>query len=186
MGYRQSLQGTGGVAIAFAFMAGLFLVVWLFIAGSVAVSAALLPELMWAFWIVLVIDIVVLVPLSFIQRTERFAGTALLYSSYLFGLTLWAWSLLLTYHWWGWFGVVIGLLIVGVGVVPVAMLAALVHGAWAVLGETIFILVVAYGTRALGTYVAMRARERAFAQATKEAGGRVIDVDPDDWHRGDD
>lgn len=186
MGVKQSLQGAGGMAIGFAFLGGLVLVIWIFIQGTVAVSTTILPFLVWAFWVVLAIDIVIFLPLSFIRRTQHFAGTAFLYSSYLFGVTLWAWSLVLTYDWWGWVGVVIGLLFVGVGVVPVAMFAALVHAAWAVLGETVFMLAVAYGARTAGRYVAMRAHERAVEQATKEAEGRVIDVHPDDWHRGDD
>jgi hypothetical protein len=35
-----------------------------------------------------------------------------------YGLTVWIWSLLLTYTLWGGFGVVIGILMGGVGIVP--------------------------------------------------------------------
>lgn len=186
MRVKQTVLEAGWTVIGLALMVGLVLIGWLFIEGSVVVSAKLLPWLMWAFWIVLAIDVAILLPLALIRPTQGFAGMALIYTSYLFGLTLWAWSLLLTYDWWGWVGVIVGLVFAGVGVVPVAMLAALVHGAWVVLGETLFMLVVVYGTRALGTYVAMRAHERALARAIEDAEGHVIDAHPNDWHRSDD
>lgn len=186
MGVKQTVLEAGWTVIGLALMVGLVLIGSLFIEGSVVVSAKLLPWLMWAFWIVLAIDVAIFLPLALIRPTQGFAGMALIYTSYLFGLTLWAWSLLLTYDWWGWVGVVVGLVFAGIGVVPVAMLAALVHGAWLVLGEALFMLVVAYGIRALGTYVTMLAQERALAQATEESEGRLIDVHLDDWHQGHD
>src|SRR5438046_9731864 len=54
--------------------------------------------------------------------------------SYVFGATLWVWSLLLTYTLWGGFWLFIGLFMAGVGVVPLAMIATFFKGMWAELG----------------------------------------------------
>jgi len=80
-------------------------------------------------------------------------------SSYVFGLTLWFLGLLLTYFTWGFLGVFIGLVLGGVGVVPVAMLAALINGEFFTLGILVFLTMLTFGTRALGMYLAGRAEK---------------------------
>ena len=47
-------------------------------------------------------------------------------------------------------GLIIGLLLAGGGVVPVAFLAALFHGKWALLGFVVLGTVLTFGTRLLG------------------------------------
>jgi hypothetical protein len=52
---------------------------------------------------------------------------------------------------WGYMALIIGLLLAGVGVWPVALIAALFHGEWSVVLELLVGLVLAFGTRFLGT-----------------------------------
>jgi hypothetical protein len=62
-----------------------------------------------------------------IRRTRAFSAAGLMIASYVFGACLWITSLLLTYELWGTIAVIIGLAVVGIGIVPVALLAALFH-----------------------------------------------------------
>lgn len=80
-------------------------------------------------------------------------------SSYVFGLTLWFLGLLLTYFTWGFLGVFIGLVLVGVGVVPVAMLAMLLNGELFVLFVLVLLTILTFGLRFLGIYMARRAEQ---------------------------
>ena len=66
---------------------------------------------------------------------------------------------IVTYALWGGFGLFIGLMLGGVGVVPLAMLATLFKGMWSVFGELILMIVVTVGTRMLGLFLATKARE---------------------------
>ena len=66
-----------------------------------------------------------------------------------------------TYEAWGMVGVIIGLVIAGVGVVPVAMLAALLHGEWQALIVFVIFIVLTFGLRALGFWLAKKVDERA-------------------------
>ena len=70
------------------------------------------------------VSLVVLVPLAFIRRTRRFAGTGLFFGSFLFAFVTWLLAALTAFGAYGWGGLIIGLLIFGVGVIPIGIFAA--------------------------------------------------------------
>ena len=49
--------------------------------------------------------------------------------------------------------------IMGVGVIPIAMLATLFKGMWSTFAQLIILLILTFGARAFGTYLAERAEE---------------------------
>lgn len=57
--------------------------------------------------------------------------------SYIFGLGVWMYGFLVTYQFWGGTGTFIGLLLGVVGVVPLGIIAAALHGTWYYVGELI-------------------------------------------------
>lgn len=67
-----------------------------------------------------------------------------------FGIVLWTFSAIISYSLWGYFGLFFGLVWMGVGVVPVAVVAAALHGYWflafVILGQVILV----FGSRFLG------------------------------------
>ena len=77
-------------------------------------------------WIGIAIIVVILLPLSLFRATRGIAGAGIVYSSYLFGLTTWFLGATVTFATWGWTGLLIGLAIAGVGVVPIGILAAFI------------------------------------------------------------
>ena len=77
------------------------------------------------------------------------------------GLTLWFWALVLTYTIWGAVAVFIGLFLLGIGVVPVAMLATLFDGQAATTLQLLLLTVVTFGARSIGVRLALQSsRER--------------------------
>src|SRR5579885_1422523 len=82
-------------------------------------------------------------------------------ASFAFGAIMWVWGMAFTYTVWGLFAVILGLVIFGVGVVPIAMLAALVHGDWGDLGGFVIMAVLTYGCRMLAMWLGQKADERA-------------------------
>ena len=107
---------------------------WLFYGGAIAFAICLL----------------VLLPLSIFRKLRPWTGFGIFLSSYLFGTLLFAFSCLVALQLWGYVGLIIGLLLAGGGVVPVAFLAALFHGEWALLGFVVLGTVLTFGTRLLG------------------------------------
>lgn len=73
--------------------------------------------------------------MALLSKTRGFSALGLLIASYAFGAILWVWSLLLTLQLWGALAVIIGLLIMGIGIVPVAILAVIFHAEMGKLGR---------------------------------------------------
>lgn len=126
------------------------LLIFLFIHGGAWLSERLYPWLVRIATFAFGLVVFVLLPLAIFKKTRRFAGGGLIIASITFGATLWVWSLLLTYYIWGAWAVFIGIFIMGIGVVPIAMLATLLNGMWSQLFQLILLLVLTFGIRALG------------------------------------
>jgi len=131
----------------------------LFIEGGVVVAVKILPWLSMVMAVVFVLDVLIILPLGIFRKTKALSGIGLVISSYVYGLTLWLWTLLLTYVIWGGIAVIAGLLIVGVGVVPMAMLATAFKGEWSLTGQIVLLLVLTFGSRIFGLYLGQRAEE---------------------------
>jgi hypothetical protein len=76
-----------------------------------------------------------LVPLAVFTKTRALSSLGFLIASYGFGASLWLFSLMTTYSLWGVVGAVAGVALLGFGVIPLAMIAALLDAKWAVLGQ---------------------------------------------------
>ncbi len=90
--------------------------------------------------------------LGMFRPTRKIAGIGLVVSSLVFGITLWANSAVVTFAQWNWIGLVIGLVLFGVGVVPMSFLASGLSAQWSTFAFLAWLLVLTFGTRALGRY----------------------------------
>lgn len=131
----------------------LLVVIWLLIHGGVWLGQRITPYLFTASAYVLAFTVLGFVPLCFTKETRVTGGSGMVIASFVFGITLWFWSLLLTYQTWGWLAVIIGLVIMGIGVFPIALIAMAIHGEWKIFAELILIAVLTFGFRGAGSYV---------------------------------
>lgn len=150
MSVKSAITNIGTYALGLVIMLALLALPVLFIVGGVAIGEKILPWLMLLSILTLGFNIVILLPLALIPPTRPWAGLGFFISSYVIGLTGWFMGLLLTWMLWGGLAVVIGLVIMGVGVVPIAMLATLFSGMWAELGLLTLAVVLTFGLRILG------------------------------------
>lgn len=140
------LVAVGAIIAAFIFGAS-----WL----SVRVYPLLVPASYWA----LLACVFVLLPGALFRPTRGFAGLGFLIASFVFGAVLWTWSFIVTMVLWGVFGVIIGLLLAGVGIVPVALLAILFHGEWHRLEDLLLLIALTLGARFLAFWIISKAGE---------------------------
>ena len=161
MGVVDRIKGVGFGVGGLVGMLVLMAVPVVFIYGMTWVSMKVFPWLTPAFFLTLTVCVFLLGPMSFIAKTRWLAAVGFLWCSYVFGTILWIWALLLTFELWGMIAVVIGLLIVGIGIVPVALLASLFRGEWAGLGNLVIMILATFGFRILAIWLASKAdRER--------------------------
>jgi hypothetical protein len=102
-------------------------------------------------------SIFVFLPLSFIRRTYGLSSGGLFIASMVIGVGIWIWALLLTYHIWGAVGVFVGLFMMGVGVVPVALVATMVKGMWGIFGQLLLALALMWAVRLYAYHVDQKA-----------------------------
>jgi hypothetical protein len=132
-----------------------------FLAGAKGVSYWVLRWAPWAFWITLAISIFILGPFALIPPVRFVAAVGFMIASFVFGVIMWCWGFAITYVAWGWVGVIIGLFVAGVGIVPVAMLASLLHGEWEALIGFAVLIVLTFGLRMLSVWLEHKIDQRA-------------------------
>lgn len=144
------LNGFSGCLIVALFLVGIVMLALMFLHGGVWLGEKALPFFQWLAKITLGVVVLILLPLAAYHKTERFAANGLIQASSVFGLTLWVWALLLTYNLWGGGAVLVGVCLLGVGVVPMAMVATGIAKMWPTFGQLILLAVLTYGTRRIG------------------------------------
>jgi len=168
------LKSIGGFIFGIAILIGIILLAMFFIKGGVWVGSKVLPWLSIIMWILFVVDIIIFLPLGIFKKTKGIASFGFYLSAYVYGLTIWVWSLLLTYFFWGALAVFIGLFIAGIGVIPTAILATALNGELIVTGQIVLLLIFTFVTNMLGNYFAEKAEESFKKDAIKEVEGEEI------------
>ena len=158
---KERLKGIGYVLIGFL---ALLLMLGIGLGLLVGATKASLWLTQWLPWVVLpalAISIFILAPLALVPAARVVAAFGFLIASYAFGASVWIWGLAYTYETWGVIAVIIGLVVLGVGVVPIALIAALIHGDWGNLATFLVMIVATFGSRGLAAWLAVKADERA-------------------------
>jgi len=74
-------------------------------------------------WIAFAASFVIFAPMAAFRKTRPVAATALFFMSFLFALMAWLLGSAITLAAFGWVGVIIGWVLLGLGVVPIAIFA---------------------------------------------------------------
>jgi hypothetical protein len=106
----------------------------------------------------LAITVFVLLPLAVWRKTRSTASIGLLVASYIFGVTTWLLGAAVTFGAFGWFGLIVGLLVFGISVVPLAIIGAIFKQHDGGLALVLFVMVlVTLASRLGGAYAASKA-----------------------------
>jgi hypothetical protein len=126
--------------------------------GSTWAAKHLLQPLIVIGWIAVSLDLLLLLPLSIFRKIRGFTGNLIFISSFVFGLVTWLTSFILTYALWGFWGVLIGVLLFGGAVVPFALLATMFESMWEPFFTVLVLLIVTFGSRTAGMLIAASAK----------------------------
>ena len=94
--------------------------------------------------------VLVLLPMAVFPSTRGLAAGGLFLASWLFGLTTWTLGAAVTFSTYGWVGLLLGLMFLGLGVVPIGIFAAFVtlklpSLGFSLIGMSIVVCVARYG-----------------------------------------
>ena len=112
-------------------------------------------------WIGMATVVVIFLPLAIFKTTRGFAGTGIFFSSYVFGATTWFLGAAVTFATWGWPAIIIGLMLGGVGVVPIGILAAFISLSKPSLGLSLIVMVIVVFAARIGGMSLSESSERA-------------------------
>lgn len=149
----EKLKKLNTAALGIAFFLAILSIPAFFILGSAWAAEHVLQPLIIVGWVLLVLDLLVLLPLSIFRGIRGFTGSAIFISSFVFGLVTWLLGFILTYTLWGSWAVVAGILFFGGAVVPFALLATMFKGMWGAFFTVIILIVVTFGSRITGMYI---------------------------------
>jgi hypothetical protein len=153
---HPSLTKFGTTVFGIAMFLAVTLLPILYIYGSVLAAAKILPILSVAVVVVLAVCLNIFLPMSLFRFTREASCKGFFVSSYIFGAALWLAGVAVAYDFWGFYGLLIGLIIAGVGVVPVAMLAAALLGEWLEVCGFVLAIVLTFGLRLFAIYLASK------------------------------
>ena len=122
------LRTPGGVLFTLAVFVLVFYVIAFLVKGPLFVEYGLMPGVLMAAQVALLLCIIVFAPLAFCKPGRPIARWGFLASALVFGVAAWILAFLVTYEVWGEVGLLIGLALAGVGIVPVGIVAAFLGG----------------------------------------------------------
>jgi hypothetical protein len=153
---KAEIKNIGCLFVGIAIFIGALFILSLFIKGGVWFADTMFPLFIYASICLLILDIILFLPLSLFRKTELIAGKWIFFSSYLFGVTLWIWCLILTFKIFGWFGILLGVILLGIGIVPIGFIGALFTGHFSIVLCLILLIMITYGARRLGSSILIK------------------------------
>jgi hypothetical protein len=152
-------ETVGGCLMMLLYVFGaLTLVGWLW-KGVPWLSEHVLPWAFLASGIAIFIFVPIGLALCIFRRSRSVGAAGLFVSSYIAGFTLWLWAFITARTLAGMIWLIIGLGFAGLGVVPIAIIAALIHGEISISVQLIILAVIVYGTRVLSIWLAAKAED---------------------------
>jgi hypothetical protein len=139
--HSTGLSGTiaGCIVVPAVMIAGIgAIVLWPLKRGDRGMSSdALLEIWRWtsfAFLVATVVCIVVGLVFGIFRKTRPFAAHVLILGSFVTGGSVWIGSAIITYFLWGLMWLIGGILFMGLGVLPLALVASAMAGRWQIFG----------------------------------------------------
>lgn len=112
-------------------------------------SAQMYVSMVPTLQIAVLVTLFVLLPMAVFRRTRGAAGTSIFVVSYIMGITAWFLGATLTFASFGWVGLIIGLLVFGIGVVPLGIIGGFfwLDGGTAIAASLLVLVVLTFVSR---------------------------------------
>lgn len=141
-----------GFLLNFLGVYSVIIVILWFIKGSEWLQKSILPLHGFLFFLLLIFTFLILIPLMVFKSIRPYSGILLYNLTYVYGGIAWFYSAHYCLIFLGKFWMIIGMLFLGIGVAPVAVIGSIIKGHW---GFLIFIcvqLIATFGCRFLAAY----------------------------------
>lgn len=155
--WKNAVKSVAGILLLLFIVVGGFVLLALLIGGVGWIADNVLPWVKVVAQITLFVVVPISLLLSIFKKSRVVGAIGLLISSYVWGLNLWLWALVIAYYLAGTFWLVVGLLLGGIGVVPIAIIASLISGKWIIAVQIAISAVVIFAVRGFSIFLGDRA-----------------------------
>jgi hypothetical protein len=104
-------------------------------------------------------------PLLMSRRARLWLGIAYLWSSFLTGFTCWIFCAITAYRTLGGFWLLIGVIMGGIGVFPLALIGIVIHRLWSSIPDLVIAIVLIVIPRIFGNWLLRRCEQRSYSRA---------------------
>lgn len=171
------LKSIGGTLLGIAILVGIIIATVLFFTFGAKMAFEISPFINGIAGVLITINIILLL-FAVIPRARGVIGNIIIFSSFIYGLSAWIYGLAVTLAIWGWLGVIIGVFLGGVGVVPIGMLASVLGGHWDLFWPLLINIATYFGAIIIGGLLVGSAERRKEKQQDN-----IIDIEPTEASR---
>jgi hypothetical protein len=176
---KKVFKAIGGLILGITIFLGIIITTILIVTFGIKIAFAVEPIINIVAAILLILDIVILV-LALSKKLRPIVGIIMVFSSYIMGLSTLIYGFAVTLSLWGMVGVVIGIFMGGVGVIPIGLLAAMFHSQWGPFWSLLISIVLTLATGLAGALLINNSEKMS------EEHTNIIDVEPSDERSWDD
>jgi hypothetical protein len=174
MGTSEAVKNASGAALGIVALIAILSIPFALLYGAASASVWAIEYLPTIFGCSITISSLIITPLAFIPASRGISGNGFVFVSYAFWFISWLFSMAYVYLEWGFLPLVIGILMGGVGVVPIAFILSIFDGAWGVLGNIFLLTILTFAGRGLGFWLIEKAADREFALAAVRAQEEIV------------
>jgi uncharacterized membrane protein YhaH (DUF805 family) len=168
------LSNTATIILGLVVMIGLTAIPVVLVYWGGWAAPKILEYMVWPVQISFVLCVLIFLPLSLFRTTRFISAIGFMISSYIFGASTWFAGLLALYISFGTVATVIALCFFAIGVVPLGIIGAIIHKEWMAAGILFGSLVLTYGTRVMGAWMAALAEAAPKADKRHQPDGFAI------------
>ncbi len=148
--FAAILRGIQTLAMIYALVVG---VLW-YVKGKIWFKETIIPLHGLVFYALLILTVLILIPLMVVKAARPYSGHTLYQFAYFFGGLAWFYAANYCLNFLGKFWFIFGNCMVGVGLVPIAVIGSIVKRHWAFLGFFGLQLTAAFGCWFLAAHAA--------------------------------
>lgn len=163
----EKLKSAGGIIGGLAALAVIIAIPLILLKGMAEISVwalDVIPDTIgWA-----TLAAIVLIPVAITPATRGLAAELFAVVSFVYLACTWLYAMAFTYMEWGFIGLVIGIMLMGIGVIFTGGLASVFAGEWTVLGNIALLLVLTVVTKVASAWLADLAAQRKLKAVMRE------------------
>jgi len=166
-----ALRNTGVFLIGAILFVATILLSSIFLVGITWLTTVLYPFILFVAQLTLQSCFFILLPLGFFKTTRTFAATGFAISAMVMAITVWLFSVLTVYQLWGFGGLIAGIILGIVGIVPLALIAASMNSMWVAAGSIGLGIALYFGLYVFGIYLRSTMKAPAWTSPIPPAPG---------------